>query len=79
MAQSFNIRKLKQEFEDIFSLKPNDLGNKHLTFAYKWVTGPLKKMPFIYLLPISFVSAVGLYILFGNLVIKIVSLLQYGF
>ncbi len=70
---------LDREFDRIFSVPPNDLGNRWLTFFYKLFTGPLKKMPFLYILPLSFFAAVALYYLLGSLLIKFVSILQYGF
>ena len=70
---------IEEELQRMYVLPPNDLGDKRLTWMYKFATGPLKKMPFIYILPLSFVVAVGLYLLLGPLVIKLVSILQYGF
>lgn len=70
---------IQKEFNNIFSLPPNDLGNKWLTFLYKSVTRPLKKMPFIYILPLSIFIAIAMYFVFGQYVIKLVSVLQYGF
>ena len=70
---------LDREFDRIFAVPPNDLGNTRLTFFYKFFTRPLKQMPFLYILPLSFLTAVFLYYLFGSLLIKLVSILQYGF
>ncbi len=72
-------RKLQEEFHRVFSLPPNDLGNKWLTHIYKYITHPLKKMPFVYIVPLSVVAALMMYVLFGQLVVKLVSILQYGF
>lgn len=79
MNQKSYHRKLQDEFNRVFSLPPNDLGNKWLTHIYKFVTHPLKKMPFVYIVPLSFVVALAMYVLLGQLVIKLVSILQYGF
>lgn len=79
MKRSSFPQKLEKELQEIFSIKPNDLGNKYLTIVYKYMTGPLKQMPFIYVVPTSFIAAIILYILLGQMVIKIVSLLQYAF
>jgi hypothetical protein len=70
---------LDRQFDRIFSVPPNDLGNKQLTFFYKLFTRPLKQMPFLYIIPFSFLTAVFLYYLLGPLLIKLVSILQYGF
>ncbi len=79
MSRTVVSEKLEKEFKEIFSLNPNDLGNKYLTVIYKYVTGPLKKMPFIYVIPTSFLFSILLYIILGHFVIKLVSLLQYAF
>ena len=79
MHSSILSHKLEKELREIFSIRPNDLGNRHLTSMYKFVTGPLKQMPFIYVLPTALILAMMLYIVLGQLVIKIVSLLQYAF
>jgi hypothetical protein len=78
MPQSLDPR-VKDRFQEIFSLPPNDLGDRRITFLYKTFTGPLKSMTFFYILPLSFVIAIVLYVLLGQLVVKLVSLLQYGF
>lgn len=70
---------LRQKMNKIFSLEPNDLGSKKLTYAYKFITSRFKSMPFFYILPLSSLAALCMYILFGQLVIKLVSILQYGF
>lgn len=67
------------KMNEVFSVEPNDLGNKKLTFVYHKITGFLKKMPFIFILPTSFLVAVIIYFLFGFIAIKLVSILQYGF
>lgn len=79
MTQTILSNKLEREFQEIFLVKPNDLGNKYLTLAYKYFTGPLKKMPFIYVIPTSFIISMMMYIVLGHFVIKLVSLLQYAF
>ncbi|MBP9691393.1 hypothetical protein KBD81_04915 [Candidatus Woesebacteria bacterium] len=76
--QSVPDRILKH-FEDIYSLPPNDLHNSVLTRLYKMGTAPLKSVPFLYIIPLSVLVAAALYLLTGQLVIKLVSLLQYGF
>ncbi|HRN70453.1 MAG TPA: hypothetical protein PLS49_04660, partial [Candidatus Woesebacteria bacterium] len=63
--QDLQYRKLQNEFDKIFSLPPNDLGNKWLTYLYGFFAHPLKKMPFIYILPLSLVGAIVLYVLLG--------------
>ncbi len=71
--------KLKKQYHEVFSLEPNDLGQSSLTQLYKSFTSPLKKMPFYIIVPLALLSAVLLYVLFGQLIVKLASLLQYGF
>ena len=70
---------IQEELQRILSVPPNDLGDKHLTMVYKFFTRPLKKMPFFYIIPLSLMGAVLMYLLLGPFVIKLVSILQYGF
>lgn len=63
----------------IFAIAPNDLHQKSLTNWYKIATQPLKRMPFVFIIPLSLGASLAVYMLFGQLVIKLVSLLQYGF
>lgn len=77
--KDLRYRKLQKEFNTVFSLPPNDLGNKWLTYLYGFFAHPLKKMPFLYIIPLSVLGAILLYVLLGQLVVKMVSILQYGF
>jgi hypothetical protein len=71
--------KLKHKVNEVFFLEPVDLGLQPLTKLYKMITHPLKTMPFIFIIPLSFLLAVVFYFLFGYLVVRLTSLLQYGF
>ncbi|QQS44178.1 hypothetical protein IPM65_01055 [Candidatus Roizmanbacteria bacterium] len=71
--------KLFQKFQQIYSLPPNDLHNEFLTSWYKFLTAPLKRIPFLYIIPLSILIAVLLYLTVGQLLIRLVSLLQHGF
>lgn len=70
---------LIQKMNDVFSLEPNDLGSQTLTRMYKFITSRLKSMPFFYIIPLSGLGAILMYLSFGHLVVKLVSILQYGF
>lgn len=70
---------VSQHARDIFALKPNNLGNPFLTAWYKRLTKRLKAMPFLYIIPLSLVTALLLYLVFGGLVVRIATILQYGF
>ncbi|MFW5703609.1 MAG: hypothetical protein ACOCXQ_02140 [Patescibacteria group bacterium] len=69
---------LKQQLREIYSIEPNDLHMGLLTRIYKQITRHLKQMPFIYIIPLAFLTSIGLYLIFGQLVVGLVSLLQYG-
>ena len=71
--------KLKQKLNEVFINEPSDLGLNFLTNLYKISTRPLKNIPFVIIVPLSFIFAVVIYVLFGKLIIKLVTLLQYGF
>lgn len=73
------INKLDSKLERIFQLEPNDLHIPLLTTIYKTLTRPLKSLPIVYIIPISLGSAFLMYLVFGSLVVRLVSLLQYGF
>ena len=79
MFHSTYISKLDKKFDRIFDLEPNDLQFPLLTYVYKLLTRPLKSIPIVYIVPLSLVGAIFLYLVFGPLVVKLVSLLQYGF
>jgi hypothetical protein len=74
-----DITKFKNRLDEVYLVEPNDLGNPLLTKIYKKTTGILKIMPFIYIVPLSMVLSLVLYLGFGHSLIKLVSLLQYGF
>ena len=73
-----NKQVLKQKMNEIYELEPNDLRIQPLTRVFKMTTGRLKKMPFLYVVPLAFLMAAFLYVLFGQMLINLVSLLQYG-
>jgi len=71
--------KLKRKLNEVFILEPNDLGSDFLTNLYHKITSHFKTMPFIYILPLSILLAVVSYFILNYLLIKFVTLLQYGF
>ena len=74
----FNYR-LTQKMEETFSVEPNNLGIGILTSLYKKVTIYLKNLPFLVIIPLAFLLAVFIYLIVGHLVVKLTTLLQYGF
>ncbi len=71
--------RLKHKLEEVYFLEPNDLGNSYLTSIYKTFTSFLKMMPFVYVIPLSVIFTIMLYLLLGSLLVKLTTLLQYGF
>jgi len=70
---------LKKHLKEITIIEPNDLGIPLLTTAYRKVNIFFKIAPFVFIIPISILGAIGLVYIFGLLAVQIVSLLQYGF
>jgi len=71
--------KFKKQMNEVFFIEPNDLGNSFLNFLFKRSTAFLKKFPFLYLLPLSFLITFLIYLFLGRGIIIINNLLQYGF
>ncbi|OGK10712.1 hypothetical protein A2767_04505 [Candidatus Roizmanbacteria bacterium RIFCSPHIGHO2_01_FULL_35_10] len=76
--KTLNYR-LKQKLDEVYTVEPNNLGFPLLTNSYHNVTKFFKTMPFIFVIPLSFIIAGILYFVFGTLVVKLATLLQYGF
>lgn len=74
-----NITRLQAKFHEIFVVEPNDLGHPLLTYWYKRTTKFLKTMPFLYIIPLSFIIAILMYAVFGWLLVRLVTILQHGF
>lgn len=79
MYHSSYINKLNNKLDRIFDLAPNDLHLPFLTNTYKMLTQPLKSLPLAVIIPISFAVAAIMYLVFGSMVVQLVSLLQHGF
>lgn len=71
--------RLKHKLDEVFVVEPNELGNGTLNYWFKKTTSYLKVMPFLYILPLSMAASLVLYVLFGALTVKLVTILQYGF
>jgi len=70
---------LRNKIREVYLVEPNDLGIPLLTSLYRKVNRYFKKMPFVIVIPLAFILAITLYILFGYLVVRLASMLQYGF
>lgn len=69
--------RFRERWKETTDLPPQTVGP--LTPLYKRVTSRLKIMPWPFLVVGAAVIVVGLFILFGPLVVKLTSLLQRGF
>jgi hypothetical protein len=74
-----NITRLSAKLHEVFIVEPNDLGHPLLTHWYKRTTKFLKTMPFLYIIPMSFMFTVLMYAVFGFMVVRLTSVLQHGF
>lgn len=70
---------IKKRLNEAFIVEPNDLGTGVLTSLYKMFTTHLKRMPFILIIPLSIFAVLLLYGIFNYLIVRLVSILQYGF
>jgi len=70
---------MKQKLNEVFSIEPNDLGVDFLTFYFRKITAYFKVIPFVYIIPLTFLISLFLYLLLGKLLIRLVTILQYGF
>lgn len=70
---------VKRKLHEIFVIEPNDLGIHFITSVYKRITGHLKTMPFIFIIPACLIAALLASLIFGHLAVRLVTLLQYGF
>lgn len=71
--------RMKQKLNEVFFIEPNDLGVDFLTFYFKKITAYFKVIPFVYVIPFTFLISLFLYFLLGKLLLRLVTILQYGF
>lgn len=74
-----NISYLKNKYHEAFIVDPSDLGNPVLTKIYKRISGNLKIMPFIYLVPLSIAIIFAVSLVFRFSIVRIATVLQNGF
>ena len=74
-----NIAYLKNKYHETFIVDPSDLGNPILTKIYKMISGNLKIMPFIYLVPLSIAIIIIASLVFRFSIVRVATLLQNGF
>ena len=75
---SINFR-MKQKMNEVFSVEPNDLGINILTNYFRKITSYFKTAPFILVIPLAILISLFLYIIFGGLLVRLVTILQYGY
>lgn len=76
--KEINFR-LKKKLNEVFSIEPNDLGIDYLNIYFKKITAYFKVIPFVYVIPFAFLISLVLYFLLGRLLIRLATILQYGF
>jgi len=76
--KEINFR-MKQKLNEVFSVEPNDLGTNFLTYRFRKLSTYLKTIPFVYVIPFAFIISLVLYLLFGKFLVRLVTILQYGF
>ncbi|MBI4973337.1 hypothetical protein HZC27_01875 [Candidatus Roizmanbacteria bacterium] len=74
-----NIIQLRRKLNEVYVVEPNDLGLPYLTAFYRRVNVFFKRMPFIIIVPAALLGALFLSVFFGYLVVRLTSMLQYGF
>jgi len=72
-------KNLKIYINEVFFIEPNNLGFDFLNFWFKKTTFYLKRFPFLFIIPLSGVIVLLLYLLFGQYLVWLANLLQYGF
>lgn len=77
MRKDRTYQVLLTKMQEVASLPPQDVGP--FTGIYKAVTANFKNSPYLPLGIISLLSAFCLYLIFGASLVKLASLLQFGF
>ncbi|OGK31539.1 hypothetical protein A3B02_00755 [Candidatus Roizmanbacteria bacterium RIFCSPLOWO2_01_FULL_42_14] len=70
---------LRKRYNEVFSLEPNDLHVAVLTNYFKRLSPYLKYQPFRAIIPVSCLITLLMLIFEQVTVVKLVSVLQYGF
>ena len=74
-----SFENIKSRINNTYTLMPNDLYWTKITYLYKLFTQPLKSFPFKIYLPISIIIGIFSFFIFRFLIIRLVSLIQFGF
>ncbi len=71
--------RINKKYQEIFALKPNSLGHPLFDNLYKAMTHFFKTAPFIIIVPAVMMAVVLIYFIIGPVLVKLASMLQYGF
>lgn len=76
--KNINYR-MKQKMNEVFSIEPNNLGINLLTNYFRRIAFYLKNAPFIVIIPLMIILSIFLYFILGRQLIRLVTILQYGY
>jgi len=71
--------RISKKYREIFAVKPNSLGNPLFDLLYKSVVRFFKTAPFVVIIPTVMLMVVLIYLIVGPLLVRLASMLQYGF
>lgn len=74
-----SFSQLREKMDEVYLVKPNDLGFAAGNKIYRKMNVYFKRMPFLFIIPLSFAVSLLLYMLFGPLIVRLTTILQYGF
>lgn len=75
----FHFR-IKKKINEVFLIEPNNLGFDFLTIYFKKITHYLKTVPFIFIIPLTGILTLLLYLIFGEkILVNLVTILQNGY
>lgn len=70
---------LKKRYNEIYSLKPQSFRSSYMQGLFNFIARHLKTFPFKVFIPVSMGFAMVLLFIFGVFIVRLVTILQYGF
>jgi len=70
---------LQKKLNEVYVISPNKFSNTILDGVFRTITSRLKYLPFQIYIPVAILLVVSLYLSIGYLVVRLASILQYGF
>ncbi len=70
---------LRTKLNQTYELTPNHFGISVVDRLFSLVTQPLKTFPFKFYVPMAIIAAGIMYLFVGFLVVRLATILQYGF